>query len=96
MGDISTCELFEGNLDNAADAARQIRTIAPNYCRGLQRVAVSFGHAGDLKGARAALDKVYELQLSFDEAYVRQTYPFVKVEHLDLFLKGLDLAGWKG
>ena len=96
LGDITTCELFEGNIDKAAEAARKIRSIAPNYCRGLQRVAVTLAHAGDLDGAKEALARVYDIQPDFDAPYVRSTYPFANPDHIDIFIEGLERAGWSG
>ena len=36
------------------------------------------------------------LQPDFDEAYVRQTYPYARPEHTEMILEGLRLAGWTG
>lgn len=96
LGDVTTCELFLGNMREAIAAARELRDIAPEYCRGLQRVAVTLGHAGMTAEAYEALQRVLELQPDFDEAYVRETYPYVKSEHIDLILEGLRRSGWNG
>jgi hypothetical protein len=36
------------------------------------------------------------LQEDFDADYVRETYPYVKPEHFDMFVEGLRRAGWTG
>jgi TolB-like protein len=96
LGDVTTCELFTGRMDAAVDAARQLRDIAPNYIRGLQRVVVTLGHAGKTEEAAETLVRVMTLQPDFDEAYVRQTYPYARPEHTETILEGLRRAGWNG
>jgi len=96
LGDITTCELFAGRMEPAVEAARQLRDIAPDYIRGLQRVVVTLGHAGETDEAADALARVLTLQPDFDEAYVRQTYPYARPEHTEMILEGLRLAGWTG
>ncbi|WP_372579129.1 hypothetical protein [Ruegeria hyattellae] len=96
LGDITTCELFAGNIEAAVKSARQLRDIAPDYCRGLQRVVVTLGHAGETEEAAKVLAKVLALQPDFDETYVRETYPYARPEHVETILDGLRLAGWKG
>ena len=96
LGDITTCELFVGNLKAAEDAARKIMNIAPDYARGLQRVVMTLGHSGDIETAQRALARVYELMPYFDEAYVRQTYPYARPEDTEVIIEGLRRAGWTG
>lgn len=96
LGDVTTCQLFTGRIEEAAQTARQLRAIAPEYCRGLQRVVVSLGHAGATDEAAEVLARVMELQPDFDEAYVRETYPYAMAEHVDMVLDGLRRAGWTG
>ena len=93
LGDITTCELFAGDTGAAVKSARQLRDIAPEYCRGLQRVAVTLGHAGEVDEAAEVLRKVLVLQPDLDEAYVRETYPYARPEHVELILEGLRRAG---
>jgi TolB-like protein/Tfp pilus assembly protein PilF len=96
LGDITTCQLFTGQIDAAVGTARQLRDIAPDYARGLQRVAVTLGHAGEIDEAAEVLAKVLSLQPDFGEAYVRETYPYARTEHTDLIIEGLRRAGWQG
>ena len=96
LGDITTCELFVGNYEAAEEAARQIMNIAPDYARGLQRVAMTLGHTGDIDTAASVVARVGELMDDFDEAYVRKTYPYARPEHTETLIEGLRLAGWKG
>jgi len=96
LGDITTCELFAGNIDGAVEAARQLRDLAPGYGRGLQRVVVTLGHANRFEEAAETLARVMKLQPDFDEAYVRQTYPYSRPEHVEMIVEGLRLAGWQG
>lgn len=96
LGDITTCELLSGRLQAAADTARQLRAVAPHYCRGMQRVVVSLAHAGLMDEARAALSEVQAMLPDFDETYVRQTYPYARSTDLDMILEGLKRAGWRG
>lgn len=96
LGDITTCELFAGRIDAAVEAARQLRDIAPEYVRGLQRVAVTLGHAGETDEAADVLAGVLARQHDFDEAYVRETYPYARPEHVEMILDGLRRAGWTG
>ena len=95
LGDMTTCELFTGRMDEAVATARHLRDIAPSYVRGLQRVAVTLGCAGHLEEAQAAFARVLELQPDFDEAYVRETYPYARSEHLEFIFEGLRRAGWR-
>ncbi|MXQ08696.1 hypothetical protein GQ651_12640 [Alphaproteobacteria bacterium GH1-50] len=96
LGDITTCELFVGNLEAAEVAARKIMNIAPDYARGLQRVVMTLGHTGDLETAERVLSRIYELMPEFDEAYVRQTYPYARPEDTEVIIEGLRRAGWTG
>jgi tetratricopeptide (TPR) repeat protein len=96
LGDITTCELIAGHIEVAVESARQLRDIAPEYCRGLQRVAVTLGHAGELEEAAEVMSKVLALQKDLDEAYVRETYPYAHPDHVELILDGLRRAGWSG
>lgn len=96
LGDITTCELLSGNLETAVETARQLLAIAPNYLRGLQRVAVTFGHANLKEEARDVLSTIQAQQADFDEAYVRETYPYARPEHIETILEGLRRAGWDG
>lgn len=96
LGDITTCELFSGQVDAAVETARQLRDIAPDYVRGLQRVAVTMGHAGRTEEAADALSKVLTLQPDFDETYIRETYPYARAEHTEFIIDGLRRAGWNG
>ena len=96
LGDITTCQLFVGDFDDAVETAREIRDIAPDYTRGLQRVVATLGHAGETAEAGDVLAKVLTLQPGFDEAYVRETYPYTDPRHTEVLLEGLRRAGWKG
>ncbi|MBO9436854.1 hypothetical protein J7394_21825 [Ruegeria sp. R13_0] len=96
LGDITTCELFAGHIEAAVESARQLRDIAPDYCRGLQRAAVTLGHAGEIDEAAEVLERVLALQPDLDEAYVRETYPYARPEHVEVILDGLRRAGWRG
>lgn len=96
LGDVTTCELFAGNIPAAVSAARELRDIAPEYNRGLQRVAVTLGHAGEVDEAAEVLARLLKLQPDLDEAYVRETYPYVQAEHIEKILEGLRRAGWNG
>ncbi len=96
LGDITICELFSGEVEAAVSSARQLRDLAPDYCRGLQRVAVVLAHGGHLDEAADALARVHALQDDFDAAYVRETYPYVKPEHFNMIVEGLKKAGWSG
>jgi TolB-like protein/Tfp pilus assembly protein PilF len=96
LGDITICELFSGETEAAVASARQLRDLAPDYCRGLQRVVVVLAHGGHLDEAAEALARVSALLDDFDSDYVRETYPYVKPEHFDMFVEGLRRAGWAG
>jgi TolB-like protein/DNA-binding SARP family transcriptional activator len=96
LGDITICELFSGETEAAVASARQLRDLAPDYCRGLQRVVVVLAHGGHLDEAAEALARVSALLDDFDADYVRETYPYVKPEHFDMFVEGLRRAGWAG
>jgi len=96
LGDMTTCELFAGHIEEAVKSARQLRNIAPDYCRGLQRVVVTLGHAGETEEAAEVLAKVLSLLPDFDETYVRETYPYAQPKHVELILDGLRRAGWNG
>jgi TolB-like protein/cytochrome c-type biogenesis protein CcmH/NrfG len=96
LGDITTCQMFVGQMDKAVETARQIRDIAPDYARGLQRVVVTLGMAGMTEEAGEVLARVLELQPDFDESYLRSTYPYAKAEHADMIVEGFRRAGWNG
>ena len=93
LGDITTCEMFVGNRERALEAARQLYAIAPDYARGLQRCVATFGYFDEAELAAAALKRLREIQPGFDEAYIRETYPYSKPEHLDVLLEGLRKVG---
>lgn len=95
LGELSTCLLFKGDFEKAVETARHLRDIAPEYSRGLQRVASVLGHAGAKEEAADALQRVRQLQSDFGEDYVRGTYPYAKPEHLETLIKGLRLAGMR-
>ena len=96
LGDMTTCQLLAGQVEAAVATARQLRDIAPDYNRGLQRVAVTLGRAGLREEAAASLDAVLALQPQFDAAYVRGTYPYAEPRHVDVIMDGLRRAGWTG
>lgn len=93
LGELATCLLFQGNMEKAAETARHLRDLAPDYSRGLQRVASVLGHFGAKEEAADVLQQVMRLQSDFGADYVRDTYPYAKTEHLETLLQGLRLAG---
>ncbi|MEK6216068.1 MAG: hypothetical protein N2B03_02490, partial [Boseongicola sp.] len=93
LGDITTCEMFVGNRMRAVDAARQLLFVAPAYARGLQRCVATFGYFDEPELAAEALGKLLAIQPDFDEAYVRETYPYARPQDLDAILEGLKKAG---
>ncbi len=93
LGDITTCETFVGNRERAIDAARRLLSIAPTYARGLQRCVATFGYFDELELAADALAKLKAVQPEFDEAYIRETYPYARAQDLDAILLGLNKAG---
>ena len=96
LGDITTCELFAGQETEAVATARQLRDIAPDYVRGLQRVVMTLGYAGATDEAKTVLERVMALQPNFDVTYVRETYPYARPEHTEIIIEGLRRAGWRG
>ncbi|MEW9918835.1 hypothetical protein AB2B41_04440 [Marimonas sp. MJW-29] len=96
LGELSTCLLFQGKMELAAETARNLRDLAPDYSRGLQRVASVLGHVGAKEEAADALERVMRLQPDFGENYVRETYPYSDTEHLETLIRGLRLAGMQG
>jgi hypothetical protein len=56
----------------------------------------TLGHAGETVEAGDVLARVLTLQPDFDEAYIRETYPYTNPRHTDVLLEGLRRAGWKG
>lgn len=96
LGDVTTCQLFLGQIDAAVETSRQLRDIAPEYSRGLQRVVVTLGHANHTDEAGQVLKKVLELQPDLDEDYLRSTYPYAKPEHAEMIIEGFRRAGWNG
>jgi len=90
------CRALTGRMDEAIVLARKMIAAAPKYVRGLQRCAAVFAHAGELREARRCLQSAEELGGTFSESYVRDTYPFVKNEHLEFLIDGLHRAGWNG
>ena len=90
------CRALVGDLDGAVQFARKTIDIAPKYLRGLQRCASVLAHADKREEATEILRQIDELGGSFSEAYVRETYPFVRSQDLDFLIKGLRKAGWKG
>lgn len=93
LGDIATCEMFLGNRDAALTAARRLHAIAPDYARGLQRCVSTFGYFDEEEPAREALSRLRELQPDFDEAYVRETYPYARSADLEKMLTGFRKVG---
>lgn len=90
------CHAFCGNMDAAIEHGRKMLAVAPEYIRGLQRAACVFGHADLLDDARDALATLDRLGHAFDEAYIRETYPFQREQDVAFILDGLQKAGWKG
>lgn len=93
LGELATCLAFTGRMEEAARTARHLRDIAPDYARGLQRVAAVLGLAGETAEAAQVLAEIRTLQPGFNEAYVRDTYPYSVPEHLERLLDGLRAAG---
>ncbi len=94
LGDITTCHMYAGRMDEAVEAARQLMAIAPGYSRGIQRCLATFGAAGQADLAAQALSLLEEAQPDFSEDYVRETYPFARPEDLETFLEALRKGGW--
>lgn len=93
LGDITTCEMFLGHRDRSLDVARQLFDIAPGYARGLQRCVVTFGYFDEPDLAARSLELLREIQPGFDEAYMRETYPYVRPEHREMVMEGMRKAG---
>lgn len=93
LGDITTCELFLGNRDRAIEAAKRLFDIAPGYARGLQRCVTTFGYFDQPELAARSLELLRDVQPGFDEAYMRETYPYVRPEHVEMVLEGMRKAG---
>ena len=93
LGQVTTCELAIGNKEASIEAARKLMAIAPDYARGLQRCVSTFGYYGVEPEGSSALARLRELQPDFDEAYVRETYPYAREAEMDLFLEGLRKIG---
>ncbi|TCD14161.1 BTAD domain-containing putative transcriptional regulator [Oricola cellulosilytica] len=93
LGDLSTCYMLSGRLDEAVEAARRLMAAAPDYSRGLQRCIATFGLAGRGDLAAEALARLRKLQPDFSEDYVRSTYPFRRGDDFATFMDGLRRAG---
>lgn len=92
LGQITTCEMLLGNRDAAVDAAKRLLAIAPGYARGLQRCVATFGFFNETELATRSLEALLRLQPDFDEAYVRETYPYERAEVMAAFLSGFQMA----
>ena len=79
--------------ERAIDAARRLHAIAQDYARGLQRCVCTLGYFNESDLASQALSQLKDIQPDFDEAYVRDTYPYARSEDMEKLLTGFRNAG---
>jgi len=93
LADLALSHLLLGEYDTAAALGERAVAEQANNVRAWQRLAAARGHLGHADAARAAFDRVLQLQPEFSLAYVDATYPFRNPKHRELFVAGLRKAG---
>ena len=89
-------------LKGFEDWLREMRTTeqvptakdgAPDVALIFSRCVATFGYFDEPELAAEALGKLKAVQPDFDEAYVRETYPYARPQDLDVLLQRLQKAG---
>ena len=92
---------FELPSERIEDWLREMRTTeqvptakdgAPDVALIFSRCVATFGYFDEPELAAEALGKLKAVQPDFDEAYVRETYPYARPQDLDVLLQGLQKA----
>ena len=96
IADIALGHLQTGDFRLAATVAREAVDDSPSNVRAWQRLTVALGMLNETAQAKAALERVLQLQPDFSLAYIDATYPFRHLPDRTMFLEGLHRAGWDG
>jgi TolB-like protein/Tfp pilus assembly protein PilF len=96
IADIALGHLQTGDFRLAATVAREAVDDSPSNVRAWQRLTVALGMLNETAQAKAALERVLQLQPDFSLTYIDATYPFRHLPDRTMFLEGLHRAGWDG
>jgi adenylate cyclase len=86
--------LIAGRWAEAAHFAERTTSEAPRWPGGHRMLAVACAYLGETNKARCALDAMLNLSPVMSRAYISHIMPFKNREHLDMIVRGLELAGW--
>lgn len=95
LADLALSHLLIGHHEDAIDFARRAVDESPENVRAHQRLVAAPGHAGRETEVHVALEELLRRQSDLSRAYLESTYPFRRWKDLELFLDGLQRAGWK-
>ena len=91
---MAIASMIEGKYDEAQQLAFEAAAKRPNWYFHQVFAAVCQALAGDVEGAKRTYGEVQRVLPVYPIEAVKAGHPFTKSEHMDLFLKGLSLAGW--
>ncbi len=94
LSDIALCHLLLGNREDAEENGRRAVAADPQNARAAQRLLAILGHFQSPEASQQ-LTALQVLQPDMDLAYIDATYPFLRPEDRQLFLQGLEAAGWQ-
>ncbi len=91
---MALASMIEGKYHEAQQLALEAAAKRPNWYFHQILAAVCQALAGDVEGAKRTYGEVQKVFPVYPIEAVKAGHPFTKSEHMDLFLKGLTLAGW--
>ena len=86
--------MLDGKYDEAQQLAFEAAAKRPNWYFHQVLAAACQALAGDVEGAKRTYSEVQKVMPVYPIESVKAGHPFTKCEHMDVFLKGLTLAGW--
>ena len=91
---MALASMIEGKFHEAEQLALEAAAKRPNWYFHQILAAVCQALGGDVEGAKRTYGEVQKVLPVYPIEAVKAGHPFTKPEHMDLFLKGLTLAGW--
>lgn len=91
---MAIASMIEGKYEEAQQLAFEAAAKRPNWYFHQILAAVCQALAGDVEGAKQTYKAVQKAFPIYPIEVVKAGHPFTNPEHMDIFLKGLKLAGW--
>jgi len=93
---VAIAHYFARDYEAAADAARRVIRLYPDFPLIYRWLAAALGQTGRVDEAREALNNAMIVGGGSFDMYVRQRVPWHRAEDYEHMLEGLRKAGWRG